>query len=124
MSLIDDARRLADAGSYDDGGNGSYNEPSCIHCHSWPEDQHEPTCPWLALPRIVAALEAAQALLKAVDTTMVGHGPTTIKRGPYKRPDDPETIDVCMAYCATYPCEAALMGEPAEALREAMRDAP
>jgi hypothetical protein len=57
-SLLEDARRLAEAGPYDDGGNGSYNEPSCIHCLAFPGDEHYDDCPWLAMPRIVAALEA------------------------------------------------------------------
>lgn len=65
MGLVEDAKRLADAGSYDDGGNGSLYEPSCIHCCGFPDDPHKPDCPWLAMPRIVRALEAAQALVDA-----------------------------------------------------------
>ena len=54
MSVLDDARRLVASGSapVDDQGD-------CWFCQAMTRD-HESDCPWLALPRIVAALEAAE----------------------------------------------------------------
>ena len=67
MTLIEDARRIAAAGA-----------PMSAHAWCWfcharlvgyfdfvNEQPHRPDCPWLSLPRIVAALEAAQALVEA-----------------------------------------------------------
>ena len=54
MSLLDDARRLAE------------KEPvrgiDCLYCAAVMVDEypHEPDCPWLSLPKIVAALEALE----------------------------------------------------------------
>lgn len=63
MSLLDDARRLAkieNAVAVDDGdaGHGKYG---C--CGEADYRGHLRDCPWLAMPRIVAALEAAEELL-------------------------------------------------------------
>lgn len=58
MSLLDEARRLAEQVDpiHVDSGH-------CFECEGW--DQHLNDCPWLAMPRIVAALEAAQRLLQS-----------------------------------------------------------
>ena len=52
MSLLDDARRLLALDS----------TTGCSACDGWGAT-HEPDCSWLALPRIVAALEAAERLV-------------------------------------------------------------
>lgn len=53
MGLLDDARQLTAVSPMNDG--------ICVYCDM---SDHSPDCPWLALPRIVAALEAAERLLK------------------------------------------------------------
>lgn len=60
MSLLDDARRLAET------------EPvnSRTRCHWCDEftltEPHAPGCPWLAMPKIVVVLEAAERFLAAL----------------------------------------------------------
>ena len=69
MSLLDDVRRLAEG----DPCHGSMCERTdrCVFCDGPPagdlfagtlRTEHAPTCAWLALPRLAAALEAAKAL--------------------------------------------------------------
>lgn len=69
MSLLDDARRMADGTPCADSSGGEYGEV-CAFCDAAPHgigygrgpsepDPHKPDCPWLSMPRIVAALEAA-----------------------------------------------------------------
>lgn len=58
MNCLDDARRLA-AHSGSDGDTGR-----CIFCGYMP---HAPDCPWLSMPRIVAALERLEAMQAAVN---------------------------------------------------------
>ena len=63
MSLLDDARRLAE------GGPPTYEDMFCLLCDAqvvafgvnpvYPAGPHRIDCPWPAMPRIVAALEAA-----------------------------------------------------------------
>jgi hypothetical protein len=36
---------------------------------------HHPTCPWISMPRIVAALEAAERIAPAFDDLITAHGP-------------------------------------------------
>ncbi len=58
--LLDAARRLAEyPPSYDSRGH-----MLCGYCHE-DEHVHAPDCPWLSLPKIVAALEAAEWMVKA-----------------------------------------------------------
>jgi hypothetical protein len=62
MSLVDDAKRLADTNPHEAGWQ-------CPFCgmpngrHSGFGDRHHADCPWLAMPRIVAALEAAERVI-------------------------------------------------------------
>lgn len=77
MSLLDDARRLMDEGP------PTFHAPACGHdvpqaaephedCHYCGAmlsgalrqylGEHAPDCPWLSMPKIVAALEAAERL--------------------------------------------------------------
>ena len=55
MTVLDDARRIAEAGAPEYGGD-------CVLCRLRIEgdayEGHAPDCPWLSMPRIVAALEA------------------------------------------------------------------
>lgn len=71
MSLLDDARRLSENDAYVYSEYGDY----CHFCNgkAWEEPpdgshhiEHAPDCPWLAMPKIVAALEAADALIAAM----------------------------------------------------------
>lgn len=61
MTLLEDARRLAEKNPHDAGW-------ACFSCgmpngrNSGFGDTHHTGCPWLALPKIVAALEAAEEL--------------------------------------------------------------
>ncbi len=72
MSLVDDARRLEEA------------EPvnpltRCYWCEEFTlTEPHAPDCPWLSLPRILAALEAAErvATVTTRQRIMAGAGPT------------------------------------------------
>lgn len=73
MSLLDDARRLAKSGF-------TPWEDSCrLKCELCGADgagedgpfPHESDCPWLAMPQIVAALEAAEAVGTAYDRETV-----------------------------------------------------
>lgn len=65
MSLLDDARKIA--AREPDGGY--YIESCCLYCdrNISGDNNHAPGCPWLNMPRIVAALEAAEAVLWAID---------------------------------------------------------
>lgn len=68
MSLLDDLRRIADEGGerYD-----SETETwECPHCtgrldHSTMRFDHTSPCPWLSMPKIVAALEAIYELMQS-----------------------------------------------------------
>jgi hypothetical protein len=72
MSLVDDARRLAETcpSETDRGGRGE-----CYYCSggnyegdysdqtpTLADFRHQPDCPWLSMPKIVAALEVAEQL--------------------------------------------------------------
>lgn len=60
MTLLDDARRMAEyAPSVDERGVFW-----CGYCHE-SENAHAPDCPWLQMPRIVAALEAVERFVAA-----------------------------------------------------------
>ncbi len=66
MSLVEDARILGGFGPYFKRGD----EATCWYCRETViahELYHDPTCPWLALPRIVAALEAAERMVEQLD---------------------------------------------------------
>jgi hypothetical protein len=95
VSLIEDARRIMHAGP------PTYGEWQCAICQIDGRDRltHNPECPWRSLPRIVAALEAAQSL---VDETTIPLDCVTCFR-----PNGGHTPDC-----------------PWQALAEAMRDAP
>lgn len=58
MSILDDARRLAATDPWYE--NERAGTSFCIACGMY--ESHADDCPWLALPRIVAALEAAERL--------------------------------------------------------------
>lgn len=60
MSILDDARRLEQRAPWPD------DQAVCPFCDCW-VGKHADTCPWLVLPRIVAALEAADLVLWGVD---------------------------------------------------------
>lgn len=65
MSLLEDARRLAERGFTPWEDSCHWTCESC-GCHVETDEEastwtgHAPDCPWLAMPRIVAALEAAE----------------------------------------------------------------
>jgi hypothetical protein len=68
VSLLDDARKLADEPPVTQDQTG---EGHCAYCYGdyyivdgakvtrSDQIQHEPDCPWLSMPKIVAVLEAA-----------------------------------------------------------------
>jgi hypothetical protein len=76
MSILDDARRLADMSPDGDDGRG---DTVCVYCladhyirdgaaFTRADDvQHAPDCPWLSMPKIVAALEVADGLALMVN---------------------------------------------------------
>lgn len=64
MSLLDDARELINRGP----GDPEYPaDAPCPYCCFLP---HQEDCPWLALPRIVAVLEAAERWKQALANTL------------------------------------------------------
>lgn len=68
MSLLDDARRLAD--KLDRGGDGPWtSEGRAMRCLGCDVDlvtsSHASDCPWLSMSKIVAALEAAERFVNA-----------------------------------------------------------
>lgn len=76
MSLLDDARRIMHAGP------ATYGEWECVLCHRDGKDRltHTDDCPWLAMPKIVKALEAGRALAGACKTRWMGKGDTGVSR--------------------------------------------
>lgn len=71
MSLLDDARRLAERNALafvtDTGAFRCIACPAGVVFDSDEELVHSPRCPSLALPRIVAVLEAAERLIVPYD---------------------------------------------------------
>jgi hypothetical protein len=71
VSLLSAARAIAATEPLEEYG-GVY---SCVYCRACrhsnqafaPVSQHADDCPWLAMPKIVAALEAAQAASECLD---------------------------------------------------------
>ena len=60
MSLLDAARRLAET----DPAELVNSHSRCHWCEEFTStEQHTPDCPWLAMPQIVAALEAAERVI-------------------------------------------------------------
>lgn len=61
--LLDAAKRLADVDPAES------ESGQCIACggYLYPPHGHAPDCPWLAMPKIVEALEAAGDLVEAID---------------------------------------------------------
>ena len=107
MRLLEDARRIVESDpSIDD---------MCVYCHENVGlktlsacGEHAADCPWLAMPKIIAALEVAVDLLAVSDYVRRDHYPKTIKNGPFQ---------TCDAYCSTWPCDAVKMDGPANTLR-------
>lgn len=72
MSLLDDARELAENCPIetDRGGrgechycvDGNYEDGYLSGSPTLPDVLHKPDCPWLSMPKIVAALEAIEAV--------------------------------------------------------------
>lgn len=67
MTVLDDARRMVEAGAYyyPEEDDGWTPKPVCKWCGrgSWGEDEHAPGCPWLVMPKIVAVLEVADQIV-------------------------------------------------------------
>ncbi len=69
MSLLDAARRLVELGPPKSCEYNSFDGehvPIMACCGASTLGPHLPRCPWLSMPRIVAALEAADAFLMAL----------------------------------------------------------
>lgn len=69
MSLLDEAKRLAMQSPFRNecvAGHTSKAPVTCLFCAT-PSFSHAPDCPWLAMPRIVAALEAAERVISTYD---------------------------------------------------------
>lgn len=72
MSPLEAARQMLEKLGYDgpqDRYELPYTQSSCSLCDASTSEffnmPHEPACPWLAMPRIVAALEAAERVVQA-----------------------------------------------------------
>lgn len=66
MGLIEDAKAILKLGNPVVDGKCDLCEGSYSLGPTGTPFSHKPDCPWLAMPRIVAALEAAQAFLLAL----------------------------------------------------------
>lgn len=77
MSLLDDARRLVNGpcptywdvemvGTVGRLGPDQGTVLKCAHCRQ-KLHEHAPDCPWLSMPKIIAALEAAEQFVDAFD---------------------------------------------------------
>lgn len=65
MTPLDAARRLA--ATPPDKGQEGYGPNICGYCEELAVSKHAPDCPWLAMPQIVEALEAASAVPPVYD---------------------------------------------------------
>jgi hypothetical protein len=75
MSLLDDARELIGVDPFYDWADGASDpEMVCIVCSRYRKYGHDPDCPWLALPKILLALEAAEALTVAYEEARIIFG--------------------------------------------------
>jgi hypothetical protein len=68
MTPLEAARKILDEGPLLGQTSDDYRSwYTCVFCvaeQEWADDfPHKPDCPWLAMPKIVAALEAAEAVL-------------------------------------------------------------
>lgn len=124
MSLVNDAKRLAEAWPIkwiDE------RTSKCRFCHAslWNEnDEHYDECPVLGLPQIVAALEAAERLIPMIERMGQHHQHyRESPRGPYAPPGSPPTYKVCEHYCASWPCIEKEMYDAAQPLVDALRGA-
>lgn len=85
MSLLDDARRLADVGP------ALSEDTFCCLCYEqvesfgtnpvFPGKPHKTTCPALSFPRIVAALEAAESVKRAFEEQGVADADVLLEVG-------------------------------------------
>jgi hypothetical protein len=70
MSILDDARRLVKRTAL---------RGSCWYCGAYQEsDPHGEECPVPSMPRIVAALEATQALVESLGSYVVERNTTRV----------------------------------------------
>lgn len=71
MTLIEDAKRLADSDITQEGTvwchfcRGMIEDPGSYDPPLPYSEQHDADCPWLVMPRIVVALEAAERYLRS-----------------------------------------------------------
>lgn len=71
MSLLDDARRLAET----DPAELVNSHSRCHWCEEFTStEQHTLDCPWLAIPKIVAALETAERIVQQGPTNECYYG--------------------------------------------------
>lgn len=64
MSLLDDARRIQEAGPPDYGD-------VCVICQAQLQKGHASDCPWLAMPKIINVIEAAGRVILDLPETSV-----------------------------------------------------
>jgi hypothetical protein len=70
VSLLDDIRKLAQRNPVWPDPDYAWHCKYCMEQTPWlpgavPEHfNHDPDCPWLSMPKIVAALEAAEAIVQ------------------------------------------------------------
>jgi hypothetical protein len=88
MSLLEDAGRLYLSDPIND-------DLSCFFCGqaikntlTAPGVPHAPDCPWLSMPKIVAALEAAESLLSETGPTAFAIPPRVLCRVCYSEGSD------------------------------------
>jgi len=64
MSLLEDARKLLPIHPLEEEGGARYCRVCGEAIGGYPEwDGHAPECPWLSMPKIIGALEAAERLI-------------------------------------------------------------
>lgn len=113
MILSDDARRLAVSNPVVAEGKIAIGAV-CAVC--WVEGGHDSECPWLALPRIVAALEAAERLSRIVTQEQYHH-----TEDVRLTVDGKNTYSWCQSCDVSWPCRWSKAVEENAVLVAALR---
>lgn len=111
MSLLEDARRLAEH-------EPIYNNGSYGYCGELARSGlHASDCPWLAMPRIVAALEAAERMQQALYGMYGELSQHLLDYGMGAEPH-PE----CRKCGQVWPCDAETLRQRGNALIDTLKD--
>lgn len=101
MSLLDDAKRLAEQDAFysDPCPDGCCSSAECVFGCQNDGRKHGPDCPWLSLPRIVAALEASERLTELIPPMYAQH-----VEDVREKVDGSGTYSWCQSCDESWPC--------------------